>query len=142
VKLKLVWKVLALVLVIGVGGVLTKGALDYTSGAEFCGTICHTMEGQYERWGHSSHRVEDGCISCHLPHDNFINYLVRKTTDGMYDVYSFTLKDPPDRLQISQRGADLVVQNCQRCHENLIMAYNVAEGRYCWDCHRGLPHGF
>lgn len=136
------WKVIALVLVVGVGGVLTKGALDYTSRTEFCGTVCHTMEGQFERWGHSSHQVEDGCISCHLPHDNPVNYLVRKSIDGALDIYAFTVHEPPERIQISDRGARLVQQNCQRCHEALIMTYNVAEDRYCWDCHRGLPHGF
>lgn len=136
------WKLFAIVLLVVIGGILAKGAIDYTSTSHYCGTTCHTMEGQYIRWEHSSHRVEDGCVSCHLPQDNYVNYLVRKSIDGALDIYAFTMKDPPDYIQLSQRGADLVQENCIRCHETLITSYNVADEGYCWDCHRGLPHGF
>jgi cytochrome c nitrite reductase small subunit len=41
-------------------------------------------------------------------------------------------------MQISDHGAKVVLENCQRCHAELIS--RIHEDRRCWDCHRRLSH--
>ncbi|GAA4832289.1 hypothetical protein GCM10023331_16890 [Algivirga pacifica] len=57
----------------------------------------------------------------------------------------------PQVIQIKEASANVVQNNCQRCHshqnENVattgidLEARNHGEGKMCWDCHREVPHG-
>jgi len=123
---------------------------------------CHIMAPQYATWSHSSHREEATCNDCHVPQNNFIFHYYFKAKDGLRHATIFTLRREPQVIQIRKAGMNVVQDNCIRCHEKQqacmqchimmkneedeITALNCEydyyhEGRYCWECHREVPHG-
>lgn len=117
-----------------------RGAWDYTNRSEFCVT-CHTMDEEFQRWTRSSHREWAGCGDCHVPQKNIVAKIAGKARDGVYHGYAYALDKAPDPIRISRHGVDTVMGNCVRCHKDLVSAVHH-DGRKCWDCHRGLPHGY
>lgn len=119
----------------------TKKAWVYTNKPEFC-ISCHTMEKEYRNWTHSSHRNWAGCSDCHVPHNGIMMAAAGKTRDGINHGYAYLLNKDPVLIRISKHGGDTVMSNCLRCHEQLV-ANIVHEGdRKCWECHRGIAHGY
>ncbi|TDN96327.1 cytochrome c nitrite reductase small subunit [Sunxiuqinia elliptica] len=112
---------------------------------------CHIMAPQYATWNHSSHREVTNCNDCHVPHNNVFNKYYFKAKDGLRHATMFTLRKEPQVIFIHEAGAEVVHQNCVRCHENQLMdaqqsvcIANYKENRTerkCWDCHREVPHG-
>ena len=52
-------------MVVGLGLVLTYGAIEVSSTPTFCGS-CHIMEPYYDSWVSSSHG-DIACVDCHIP---------------------------------------------------------------------------
>ncbi|MBK8805605.1 MAG: cytochrome c nitrite reductase small subunit [Bacteroidales bacterium] len=112
---------------------------------------CHIMAPQYATWQHSSHRERANCNDCHVPHDNVFNKYLFKAKDGMRHATLFTLKMERQVIHIENAGAEVVQQNCIRCHSHLITDYKLntintethhaRTDRKCWECHREVPHG-
>ena len=50
---------------LGIGLILTYGAMEASSTPAFCGS-CHVMEPYYESWKASSH-TDIACVDCHIP---------------------------------------------------------------------------
>jgi cytochrome c nitrite reductase small subunit len=114
-------------------------------------TNCHLMAPQYATWNHSSHREVAHCNDCHVPHNNAIEKYYFKAKDGLRHATIFTLKMEPQVIFIKEEGAEVVHNNCIRCHTKLLNDPKLntlvvhrqknMEGRKCWDCHREVPHG-
>jgi cytochrome c nitrite reductase small subunit len=104
---------------------------------EFCGH-CHVMEPEYEAWFHSGAHRRNKCVDCHLPNDTFARHLAWKTLDGVKDVLAFHTGRISDPIRLTDHGAKVVLENCQRCHAETIARVN--EDRRCWDCHRRISH--
>jgi len=114
-------------------------------------TNCHIMSPQYATWQHSSHREVAHCNDCHVPHNNFVNKYYFKAKDGLRHATMFTLRLEPQVIFIHEAGAEVVHQNCVRCHEKLLKDPKLVASvtahsahmtdRKCWDCHRETPHG-
>ena len=112
---------------------------------------CHIMAPQYATWNHSSHREVAHCNDCHVPHNNVFNKYYFKAKDGLRHATMFTLRKEPQVIFIREEGAEVVHNNCIRCHSKLLtdpkLAATVVEhsghrtDRKCWDCHREVPHG-
>lgn len=112
---------------------------------------CHIMAPQYATWNHSSHREVAHCNDCHVPHNNVFNKYYFKAKDGMRHATIFTLRKEPQVIFIREEGAEVVHNNCIRCHSKLLtdpkLVANVVahkahrEDRKCWECHREVPHG-
>lgn len=112
---------------------------------------CHVMYTQYASWTHSSHREVATCNDCHVPQDNFFRKYFFKAKDGMRHATIFTARAEPQVIQIKQAGANVVQENCIRCHRDLVEMvravqvtadnHDEGEGARCWDCHRETPHG-
>jgi len=112
---------------------------------------CHVMYSQYASWTHSSHREVAVCNDCHVPHDNVFRKYMFKAMDGMRHATIFTARAEPQVIQIKQAGANVVQENCIRCHYELISMVSAIQvtadnhdegaGARCWDCHRETPHG-
>jgi cytochrome c nitrite reductase small subunit len=140
-KSKVIWRLVVVLVLVGgaVGGFVSFGPPGlYAKSAEpdFCAS-CHVMESEYEAWFHSSHRTFK-CVECHLPNDNFVNHGMMKSIEGMRDMFLFYSGQVPERIELSQNGAQMVVANCKRCHAEMISRIN--EERNCWSCHRRLSH--
>lgn len=114
-------------------------------------TNCHIMAPQYATWNHSSHREVANCNDCHVPHNNFLNKYYFKAKDGMRHATIFTLRKEPQVIFIKEAGAEVVHNNCVRCHskqlkdpklEASVEAHDAhMTDRKCWECHREVPHG-
>lgn len=114
-------------------------------------TNCHIMAPQFATWNHSSHREVAHCNDCHVPHNNVFNKYYFKAKDGLRHATMFTLRLEPQVITIHEEGAEVVHQNCVRCHNKLLNDPKLMskveghqvhrEDRKCWDCHRETPHG-
>ena len=112
---------------------------------------CHIMAPQYATWNHSSHRGKAHCNDCHVPHNNVLNKYFFKAKDGMRHATMFTLRLEPQVIHIKPAGAQVVQDNCIRCHEKLLtdaaikpltaQTHFQRTDRRCWECHRETPHG-
>ncbi len=120
--------------------VAVKGLFAVTGPSEFC-VSCHTMKSQYRNWSHSAHRNWAGCSDCHVPQESVAAKLVAKTRDGISHVYAYTIGGVPDPIRLKPRSRKTVMNNCIRCHGQLVEKISL-DGRKCWDCHRGTPHGY
>lgn len=99
-----------------------------TGDEQFCGA-CHEMKPMVEAYRHDIHggsnRVgfKAECADCHLPHDNAFNYLLKKATSGLNDVYKVTLTDTSkiDWLGKRERREEFVYDSgCLSCHQGLL----------------------
>lgn len=114
-------------------------------------TNCHIMSPQYATWSHSSHREVATCNDCHVPHDNIFNHYYFKAKDGLRHATIFTLRNEPQVIFIKPEGAEVVHNNCIRCHNQLLIDpklnasvdnhENHMTDRRCVECHRTVPHG-
>jgi cytochrome c nitrite reductase small subunit len=104
---------------------------------EFCAG-CHVMEAQYDAWFYQGAHKRIKCIECHLPNDQMANHLAWKGLTGMWDVYIFYSGKVPEVIRVSEYGAKIAQENCERCHAETISRINV--DRKCWECHRRVSH--
>ena len=113
---------------------------------------CHIMTPYYATWFHSSHSRNATCNDCHVPHENIARKYAFKGMDGMKHVGMFVTKMERQAPRIGDSGAQVVMNNCIRCHTELnttlantgkvdYMMTQVGQGKVCWDCHRQVPHG-
>ncbi|MGE5681532.1 MAG: cytochrome c nitrite reductase small subunit [Bacillota bacterium] len=113
---------------------------------------CHVMTTEYASWQRSSHARVATCNDCHVPHGNFVSKYLFKASDGLRHATMFTFRLEPQVIRIKEAGTNVVQENCKRCHEHqvdqsyLSRPINLKEkmagvGRFCWDCHREVPHG-
>lgn len=117
-----------------------KGSLLLNDKPEFC-VSCHTMRKEYNNWSHSAHRNWAACGDCHVPQQTVVTKLAGKLRDGLNHGYAYAFNKIPDPIRIKKHGSETVMQNCIRCHSRLVEKINK-DGRKCWECHRGLPHGY
>lgn len=117
-----------------------KGSILLNDKSEFC-IMCHTMQREYNNWSHSAHRGNAACSDCHVPQQTVVTKLAGKLRDGLNHGYAYAFKKIPDPIRIKRHGSETVMQNCIRCHSQLVEKINKGD-RKCWECHRGLPHGY
>lgn len=137
----------------GIGGYLfyASNAVSYLSDDPKTCVNCHVMNPQYATWNHSSHREWTNCNDCHVPHENAFKKYFFKAKDGSRHAYMFTFRLEPEVIRITPASAEVVQNNCIRCHEhvnekvNTQVAYQQVkehgQGKLCWECHREVPHG-
>lgn len=118
-----------------------KGALVYTSRPEFC-VSCHTMKTEYTNWSHSPHRNWSGCSDCHVPQQSTVTKAAGKTRDGIYHSYAYLMDKDPLAVRISKHGEETVMNNCIRCHEQMVSTIAHDKDRKCWQCHKSVFHGY
>ena len=99
---------------------------------------CHVMEAEYEAWLHTGAHRRNLCVDCHLPNESRTAHYVWKAIDGLKDVAFFYSGQVPERIMLTAHGADVVQQNCVRCHEQTVML--ISTERRCWNCHRRIAH--
>lgn len=113
---------------------------------------CHIMTPYYATWMHSSHGRNTTCNDCHVPHENVIKKYAFKGMDGMKHLFAFVTKNEPQVPQAQKKSSQVIMNNCIRCHTDLncqlvkagkvdYMMTKEGNGKACWDCHRGVPHG-
>lgn len=157
------WLALGAGVLLTLAGVLASGfAVEATSTSRFCDR-CHVMTPFYMAWKESVHGGKNPqgfaaqCVDCHLPQDNFVDYLVTKAETGTSDVVHNMTIDPAtyDWAGNAKRHRREFTYDsaCRRCHRNMTppgipfggfiahRAYLLKEtGRHCVDCHPRVGH--
>lgn len=136
-----------LVLAAAAGVALGIGAyaFDYAKGSSYLGNDpktcanCHVMEPYYAAWQAAPHRFAATCNDCHTPAGPISKYVV-KATNGYHHSMAFTLGGYPDAIKARPESAEVVEDNCRRCHAPLVE--DVAHGGdvACVRCHRSVGH--
>lgn len=118
--------------VIGIGILLlgwagTDYALKKTSGPEFCGS-CHSMRPMLASFladthgGNNAMGMQAQCADCHLPQDNYFNYLYTKVTTSAYDIWLETTgksKEIDWHAKRANAFSFTYDSGCLKCHNNL-----------------------
>ena len=135
---------LVILIVLGVAGALgvflafgPPGLYAKTETPKFCGS-CHVMESQYESWFYSGVHAQIKCVDCHLPNDSLPRHLMWKAVDGTRDFVSFHTGRISEPIKISTHGAQIVQENCLRCHGEVVA--RISTDQNCWACHRRFTH--
>lgn len=127
---------------IGIGGytfIYAKGYSYLLDDPKACAN-CHIMRENYNSWYVASHR-DIPCNGCHTPHNTFMKYMV-KAENGFNHSWAFTL-DAPEFIQIKERSANVVEDNCVRCHKETLSGVNIQTHKNhvrCSTCHRTTGH--
>jgi cytochrome c nitrite reductase small subunit len=123
--------------------------VDYAEGTSYLSADpaacanCHIMQSQYDSWQKASHHTVAGCVDCHLPADFAGKYLA-KAVNGWNHSKAFTLQDFPEPILITPRNAEILHDNCLRCHADLVHAQAstfAEEAPRCVRCHATVGHG-
>lgn len=150
------WRTVAVFLIAvitGLGLFMSKEAelVSYMSDDPLACVNCHVMTPVYNSWMHSSHREWANCNDCHVPHNNVFNKYYFKAKDGLFHASVFTLRAEPEVMFMRDESAEVVQNNCIRCHVQQVTqtkfdgwiedhTENRTE-RKCWSCHQEVPHG-
>jgi cytochrome c nitrite reductase small subunit len=117
-----------------------KGSSIMNDKPEFC-IMCHTMIQEYRNWSHSAHRNWAVCSDCHVSQQTIVTKLAGKLRDSLNHGYAYAFNRIPEPIRLKRLSAETVMQNCIRCHGQLVEKINKGDRR-CWDCHRDVPHGY
>lgn len=106
---------------------------------------CHIMRDQYDSWRKGPHHAAAVCNDCHVPNDFFGKYLA-KGLNGYHHSTAFTFGGFHEPIQIKERNAGILQENCLRCHGDFVHsivagAKTDADAVQCVHCHRGVGHG-
>ncbi len=128
----------------GLGGFTLSYAqgLSYLSNDPAACVNCHVMRDVYDAWNHGSHKAVAVCNDCHTPHSLVPKYAV-KALDGFRHSSAFTLGGYPDTIQIGNFDRNIALNNCVRCHEDLVVAIGHAgtkDPTDCLRCHSRVGH--
>lgn len=153
VRLKILGIVLAGVVcgLVAYLGYASKAASYLSDDPKTC-VNCHIMGTYYATWNHSSHARNATCNDCHVPHDSFFKKWFFKAKDGLRHATIFALRKEPQVIQAIDASAEVIMDNCIRCHSQLnqeavstgritFSEAKCGKGKACWDCHREVPHG-
>jgi len=141
-KLPLIIGLIALAAVLGVGMYVTDFTAYLGNNPSTCNN-CHVMDAVYESWVHGGHREWATCADCHTPHEFFAKYWI-KALSGYHHVTAFSFGNIPTAIRAKEESSQIVQENCIRCHQetvSLLLDNDMEMGRYCFDCHRSVPHG-
>lgn len=136
--------VMSLGILFGIGGYTffyAKGASYFLHDPSAC-TNCHVMREQFDGWNRSSHHAVAACNDCHTP-KNFFGKYATKAINGWNHSVAFTTGNFEETIQIHGFNADIVHDNCVRCHIQIISkmaAYSGTEPVDYVHCHGNVGH--
>lgn len=132
---------------LGVGGFTFyygEGFSYFSSDPKAC-VNCHIMRDEFNSWSRSRHHHVAVCNDCHLPHA-LVPKLIAKARNGYNHSTAFTFQNFHEPIMISQKNAEILQDNCIRCHgelvhDSLLRDAHGVQGNLCVHCHRNVGHG-
>ena len=105
---------------------------------------CHVMNDTYDAWQKSGHRHVARCVDCHLPPSGLAKWIA-KADAGFRHSTAFTLQNFKEPIEITPHDRQIVLDNCQRCHADLVQAIHLPGGdgereNDCLHCHASAGH--
>lgn len=105
---------------------------------------CHAMDKHYNAWSAGSHK-QVACQECHNPHGNVVSWLVSEADNGFWHSLKFTTGSYPQNIKIREHNADVLRDNCLKCHGNLVNDVRQTQIHSnqqidCLRCHAEVGH--
>ena len=123
--------------------VYAKGGSYLSDNAEACAN-CHVMQGHYDAWLKSSHKMVASCNDCHAPHDSVVNKLYCKGRNGFFHSLAFTTGDFDDRILIHDYNRKITENACRKCHSSVVHQIDSLPTKNgsmsCIRCHNSVGH--
>ena len=135
---------LAAALVVGLGAytfIYGKGYSYLLDDPKAC-VNCHIMRDNFDTWTVATHRTVT-CNQCHVP-EAFPSKYASKARSGWFHSYAFTFKDV-QTIRITPYNRRVLQGNCESCHERMLLSvqpHGTPPVKFCFECHRGVGHGF
>jgi cytochrome c nitrite reductase small subunit len=85
------------------------------------------MEYEFEAWFKTGLHRNIKCVDCHLPNNNFAEYMIWKGIDGLNTIIRYNTNLFPESIAISSHGKKMLQANCIRCHEDMVSSINTEE---------------
>ena len=80
-------------------------------------------------------------MDCHLPPAGLEKW-VAKAVNGWNHSSAFTLQNFPEPILITPPNAEILQDNCTRCHADMVHDVSAASGApRCVSCHVTVGHG-
>ena len=143
------WGIRALITVVAALGIflvfavtLQVPAVGRSIGSpQACGT-CHVMTREVVTLEKGAHK-DLTCLECHSP-TGFIDKPVDEIKSASRHLWIFMTNTTPDIIKPLQSSREIVQSRCVQCHASVqgdTHAANFKSGRFCFECHREVPHG-
>lgn len=132
----------ALMLFFVFAAALQVPAVGKTIGSAKTCSTCHVMNYEAQTLQRSAHR-DLACLDCHSPH-GFLEKPVEEIKSASRHLYIFMTGSTPDVITPQHSSREIVQGNCAGCHAATVGKTHAADkdlGRFCFDCHRDVPHG-
>lgn len=104
---------------------------------------CHIMQSHFDAWKNSTHRAVAACNDCHTS-GSIISKYSQKALNGFLHSWAFTTGDFHEPLQIKDFNKKIAMNNCLKCHSNMIEASRFQHAGFgntnCLSCHQGVGH--
>ena len=106
---------------------------------------CHIMNDELDSWAKSGHHHVAVCNDCHLPHSP-VPKLIAKGRNGWNHSKAFTLQNFHEPIMIGPKNAEILQENCLRCHGDFVHDITVmqvggqGETVKCVHCHKNVGH--
>lgn len=134
-KNKIVWIALGGALIGVLFSLSVYEGLHRTSDDRFC-IVCHEMKPMVAAYHNDVHGgagktgMKVDCVTCHLPHDNVLNYIFTKAKNGVVEgaIHFFGNPDAIDwRDNRSKRDHFVKDEGCMGCHTNYTTNTAISE---------------
>ncbi len=127
----------------GVFTFLYAEGLSYLSNDPNACANCHIMRDELDSWEKSGHHHVAVCNDCHLPH-GIVGKMIAKSRNGWNHSKAFTLQDFHEPIMIGPKNAEILQENCLRCHADFVHDITVmeigGETVSCVHCHKNVGH--
>jgi cytochrome c nitrite reductase small subunit len=142
---------LLVVALVGIAGGVGAFTFDYGEGLSYFSTDpkacanCHIMNDAFASWQKGPHHGTAKCVECHLP-STFVAKYVAKADNGYRHSKGFTFLDFHEPILITPRNAEILQENCLRCHGDFVHdivagSTTATDAVRCVHCHKGVGHG-
>lgn len=142
------WKVLSVVVSLGILAGLSLFTFDYAEGTSYFSddpnscVNCHVMREQFDGWNRGSHQAVATCNDCHTPH-GFPEKWIVKGINGWNHSVAFTTGNFPNTIRIRGFNAEVVEENCVGCHQTMVSNLHrgtIDDALSCVACHGNVGH--
>lgn len=106
-----------------------------------CGS-CHVMKYEVVTLERSAHR-DLACLDCHAP-KGLVEKPVEEIKSASRHLFIFLSNATPDVIKPQHESKEIIQANCAKCHAPTVDQVHVNQlesGKFCFDCHRDVPHG-
>jgi cytochrome c nitrite reductase small subunit len=121
---------------------LSMPVVGQTIGSPQACSTCHVMQSEVNSLARDAHR-DLACTDCHSAR-GFVEKPVEEVKTASRHLYIYLTDTTPDVIKPAHGTREQIQENCAACHAQLVSDVHESitrTGRFCFECHREVPHG-